>query len=299
MGIASGGIWTMIKLSKGIEPGQISREIASLVKKHMKNEPENKLSFLLQPLSDIHFNADYSSDDIRKAHLPALYGLMGISLFILIIGVVNFINLSTAQLIQRVKEIGIRKVLGSNRANLVFQFLTETAIIVFFAVCVAVIAVKPLLAAFHDLIPPEVSFTFFNIHTLLFLLSIIIATSLFAGFYPARMLAGQEPIAGLKGQIALGMGKKWLLRKTLIVFQFSISLVFIICTLIMGSQVRFMLNSDSGLNTGGVVDLFPRAENSNKLRAFEQKLKQIPGIEKVALQVMIPTGWRQGLKKLH
>ena len=106
----------------------------------------------LQPLSDIHFTTEFQGgddgDDFRKAYMPTLYVLMGVALFILIIAVVNFINLSTAQSIQRVKEIGVRKVMGSNKRNIMFQFLTETFVLTFFAVMYFVLLVNPMLVSF-------------------------------------------------------------------------------------------------------------------------------------------------------
>ena len=111
----------------------------------------------LQPLNDIHFTSDFhrgdDGDNFRKAYLPALYALMGVALFILIIAAVNFINLSTAQSIQRVKEIGVRKVLGSGKRNIVFQFLTETFLLTLCAVSVSLLLVKPMLYVFKDYTP--------------------------------------------------------------------------------------------------------------------------------------------------
>jgi len=113
-----------LKLAPGTTPQQVNSQLASLMKTH--GEPETKLGLWLEPLSAIHYDANIIENPIRTAHLPTLYGLAGIALFILLLAIINFINLSTAQSIQRAKEVGVRKALGSNRSSLVFQFLTET-----------------------------------------------------------------------------------------------------------------------------------------------------------------------------
>ena len=117
----------------------------------------------LQPITDIHFTPEFHRGDdgdnqFRKAYRPVIYALMGAAIFILFIAAINFINLSTAQSIRRAKETGIRKVMGSSRTNLIFQFLTETFILTVMAVCIAVLLVRPVLSFFSDYIPDGVVF---------------------------------------------------------------------------------------------------------------------------------------------
>ncbi|HSZ84402.1 MAG TPA: ABC transporter permease [Puia sp.] len=285
----SAGMWCMIKLSKNSTAFQIKSQLKDFVKRHLPGNPD-KLEFLLQPLSDIHFNADYSHDDIRKADLPTIRFLIGIALFILILAIVNFINLSTAQSIQRIKEIGVRKVLGSSRANLIFQFLTETFVVSFFAVCIAMLMVAPLLSFFQDFIPPRLSFQFFNKETLLFLLMLILVIPLLAGLYPAKVLSSYIPALSLKGDGCQSVGKKWLMRKGLVIFQFTISLIFIIGTLVISKQINFVLHADYGLKTNAILDVFITKGNS-KWKVLKEKIKELPEVKKVILQGTAPTGW--------
>ena len=152
---------TFVKLSKGVTPAQINARLTAFIKSHV-DLSHGKLNMYLQPLNDIHFTPDYrrgdDGDDFRKAYLPTLYVLMGVALFILMIAVVNFINLSTAQSIQRVKEIGVRKVMGSNKGNIMFQFIIETFVLTFFAVLLSLVLVNPMLYLFKDFIPEQISF---------------------------------------------------------------------------------------------------------------------------------------------
>ena len=152
--------WTFAKLRDGTSAARVNKQMAALVRTHA--DPQVKLALWLEPLSAIHFNGDVIENTIRTAHLPSLYALMGIALFILTLGIINFINLSTAQSIERSKEVGVRKVLGSNRSGLVFQFLTESFVLVLFAVLLAAVMVNSLVVdvqvALHLSVP-------FSIHT--------------------------------------------------------------------------------------------------------------------------------------
>ena len=254
------GMWNeetqaFVKLGNGVTKAQVERQLAILGKKHLIERGGSKDSLLLQPLAGIHFNAAYGDAYSRKASLPTLYVLMGIAVFILLIAAINFINLSTAQSIRRVKEIGIRKVLGSSRAGLILQFLTETLLLTCAAVGISMLLVNPILSIFHSFVPEGLSFHVTDTATLLFLASIILITSLLAGFYPARVLSSFLPVISLKGEGSPTFNQKSYLRKTLIVFQFTIALVFIIGTWIIGDQIHFMLNQDMGFTKTAIINI--------------------------------------------
>jgi ABC-type lipoprotein release transport system permease subunit len=250
----------------------------------------------LQPITDIHFTPEFHRGDdgdnqFRKAYRPVIYALMGAALFILFIAAINFINLTTAQSIRRAKETGIRKVMGSRRSHLIFQFLTETFILTTMALVIAVLLVRPVLSFFSEYIPNGVVFAM-NGKNLSFLLSVLILTTLLAGFYPAFVLSGFKPVQSLAGTGAKSVHGKGYLRKSLIVFQFSISLLFIIAALVIGSQIRFMRNADKGFSTDAVVNI-PRIwrDQSDKIKGLAETIKHIPGVDKVILQAFAPMGF--------
>jgi putative ABC transport system permease protein len=285
-------IWTIVKLSKNVTEPQIARQLDALATRNIHEAPDGKLHFLLQPLSDIHFNSDYSRDDIRKAHLPTMYVLMGISVFILLLAIINFINLSTAQFIHRIKEVGVRKVLGSSRLNLAFQFLAETFVISFFAICLAELIVNPALIFFKDYIPSGVKFHPLNRDSLTFILLLTLFTSLLAGIYPAKVLSSYPPVLSLKGSEGQAGGSRWLLRKGLIVFQFSISLLFIVGAIVTGRQISYMLNTDFGFKTNAILAVETNwRDSTSKVQALKQEIEQLPVVEKVVLQGNPPIGW--------
>src|SRR5262249_40429147 len=142
---------------KGVTAAQVERQFPAFIKRHFNLNPGQTARLSLQPLADIHFNEAYR-DNTRKAHLPTLYALMGIAVFILLLAVINFINLSTAQSLQRTKEVGIRKVLGSRRKNLIFQFLGETFVLTVLAVTLSLFITMPVVNLLRDYMPPGFSF---------------------------------------------------------------------------------------------------------------------------------------------
>ena len=291
--------WVFVKLSKNAIPTKISNQIASIIKSHA--DQKMKLSPWLEPLSDIHFNADVIENPTRTAHLPTLYGLMGIALFILTLAIINFINLSTAQSIRRAKEVGVRKVLGSSRTGLVFQFLTETLMLTFFAVLLAIALVNPVLTAFHSFIPPGLNFHFFDDYTIWFVVLVTIITALLAGLYPAKVLSSYLPALSLKGAGAQIGGEKWMLRKGLIVFQFIVSLVFVIGAIVMADQLNYTRNKDLGFATNAIITIeTPRGDSLSKIKVAAEKIKQLAGVNRVALAWATPgdaRGMRVKFKK--
>jgi len=287
-----------VKLAKGVSAAQVNNRFASYIKEHVKLDGRgSKLSMYLQPLSEIHFTTEFhrgdDGDGFRKAYMPVLYTLIGVALFILIIAVVNFINLSTAQSIQRAKEIGVRKVMGSNKRNIMLQFLTETWVLTSIAVILSILLVNPALYLFKDYIPEGVAFHLSNASTLIFLVVVTLLTSLLAGFYPAKVLASYLPVLTLKGGPVQHGTAKVGLRKALIVFQFSISLVFIIGAIVIGKQINFMNTANKGFNTDNIITINNWGDKDQKLKVLAQEVAQIKGVEKVILQNNAPMGFAQ------
>ena len=262
----------MIKLAKGVKPSQIDAQFIAFAKRHYGPQPA--FSARLKSLSGIHFHQEYGGAG-RKASLPVLYTLMAVAGFILILAIVNFVNLSTAQSMQRAREIGVRKVLGGSRSGIAGQFFTETLLVTVAAVGLAMLAVKPVFSVFADLIPGGVHFLVDGA-TLLFLLLVTAVTTSLAGFYPAKVLGNYQPTVTLKGITAVPGGGKGTLRRGLIVFQFAISLLFIIASLVIGSQLRYVLHADLGFKKDAIITLGPpRANNTLGMIAFASDVKRI------------------------
>lgn len=298
--LQSWGMWDYnsqgyVKLANGVTPAVIEKRFEQFVKAHVKVEEGSKVQLKLQPLSDVHFNNLYQDSYSRQAHLPTLYGLMGVAVFILIIAAINFINLSTAQSLRRAKEVGVRKVLGSSKANLTIQFLVETFLLTAAALIIAVVATGPIISVFHSFIPQGVALHLFSSRVLMFLGCTLILTSLLAGFYPARVLSSYLPALSLKGHGAPQVNGKGYLRKTLIVFQFTVSLLFIIGTLVVGSQIRFILNKDLGFDKDAIITIHTDwTTTADQLSVFYNKVKEISNIKLVSRHHETPSAQRHG-----
>ena len=282
-----------VMLDKGVTPEQINARFAAFVKNiHLKH---GSIKMYLQPLTSAHFaewfHIEDDGDDWRKPYLPTLYVLMGVAAFILLLASINFINLSTAQSIQRAREVGVRKVLGSRRVNIMSQFLVETLMLTLLAAIASMTLVRPVLRLFKDYVPPGVEYHPFSWLNLGVVLAVVSLTTLLAGFYPARVLASYLPALALKG---IAQKPRPTLRRGLIVFQFVVSLVFIIGSIVITKQIRFMQTTDKGFNTDAIITLNHWGPPpQDELRVLAQQLKAIPGVDKVLLQGNAPMGFAQ------
>lgn len=283
-----------VKLKQGTRPEQLNAQFAGLRKKYVKKEDQSKddTKHFLQSLSSIHFESDYGSfDNLRQAHKPTLYGLLAVALFLLLLGCINFINLTTAQATQRAKEVGIRKTLGSGKKQLISQFLSETFLLTLSATVLSIALVPWLLKIFGDFIPPEINFQSLNQwHVWTFLLLLVLIMTVLSGFYPALVLTKFKPVTVLKNQLHTNtaQGRKAWFRKTLTVTQFVIAQFLVIATLVVGKQVNFSLNKDLGYKKDAIVSFrtpwnFFSDKADNRRFALLEKIKAIPEVAKAGL----------------
>lgn len=283
---------TLIKIKPHSDPAQIGTQVAAVVPSY-NSDPTGQLhniiqiQLVLQPLADIHFNGDYSHDGLRKAQRPALYGLMGIAAFILLLAIVNFINLSTAHSLRRAKEIGVRKVLGGSKNQLTIRFLTETALTTTLAALLGMALVKPVLHLFRSYLFEGIQFHPLSSQTLLFTSTVIVVTTLLAGFYPARVLASYNPATTLKKDPRDQHG---LIRKGLIVVQFVISGIFIIGSITAGRQIHYMLDADMGFATDAVITVKAFSATPAQLHQFAHEARQLPTVKEGTIQSYAPAG---------
>lgn len=288
-----------VKLKKDVEPANLVNQLKALREKYRERgvgDEEDQIVHALQPLYDIHFNSEYGSIGGRIAHRPTLYGLIAVAIFLLVLGCINFINLSTAQASTRAKEIGIRKTLGSGRRQLVSQFLAETFLLTLLATLLSVAMVPWLLHVFSDFIPPQIGFSSINsIHVWLFLAGLLLLVTLIAGIYPAWVLTRFKPVTVLKNQLHSenGRSRKAWLRKTLTVTQFVIAQFLLIATLVVVKQIHFSLNKDLGYTQDAIVSIstpnnpFKQPETDRRL-ALLNDLQQVHEIELISLAGVAP-----------
>ncbi|HEY9006112.1 MAG TPA: ABC transporter permease [Ohtaekwangia sp.] len=292
-----------VKVSAGTSQEALLEQMPLLAKQYKEKSGWGANLFDVQPLSDLHFNADtgiFDFDNSVPAHLPTLITLLGVAFLLLVIGAINFINLETAQAVHRAKEVGVRKVLGSTRARLILQFLCEGLMLTLIAMVVAMPFTELGLILFSEFIPKGVTL---NIGRLIpFLLGIIAFIGILASAYPAFVLSSFIPALALKNQASLGnsASRSAFLRKTLIVFQFTFAQVLIIGTLMIGTQIHYLLNKDMGFKKDAIVYFHtPWWENHNKTMALFQSLKNIPEISEISLSESPPaySGWSSSVIK--
>lgn len=253
-------------------------------------------TFNAQPLSDLHYNSETGVFDYSRspAHLPTLTILIVVAALLLIIGAINFINLETAQAVRRAKEVGVRKTLGSSRTALISQFLYQSFIITVIAIVIALPLTELALSVFSDFVPAGVTLSLKQVAP--FLIGIVVAIGLLAGMYPAFIMSSFLPALALKNQAhaTSGTSRSAFLRKTLIVFQFSIAQVLIIFTLAVGWQINYMLNKDIGFKKDAVVYIYtPWHEKASKIDVFKNELTQLSEITDLCLSESPPSanGW--------
>jgi len=277
-----------IKLSPGMSATAVATHVTKLVAKYYKEKNANvTTTYLLQPLSDIHFNSAYTNFNGHIGSKPTLYGLLAIAAFLLLLAAINFINLTTAQASQRAKEIGVRKTLGSSKKQLMLQFLSETFLLTLAAALLSLALTPLLLKIFSGFIPQGLHFNLFQQPgIILFLLVLVIVVCSLAGFYPAVVLSSFNPILVLKKNI---FGSKTSgsasLRKTLTVAQFVIAQIFIIATIIVGRQIHYELTADMGFKKDAILYFGTNYNDpvGNRKFILRDKVAALPGVAMVSL----------------
>lgn len=295
-----GGFHTYVLLKPGTDIKKIESRLPAMVEKYMGPQIQtqmglsleqfrtkgNQLGFALQRLTDIHLNSNTSNEFEPGGNRSYVYIFSGVAIFMLIVACINFINLSTAGASRRAKEVGVRKVAGSGRSQLIKQFLSESVLITLFALAVAFILVKISLPAFNHIAGKELSFT---IVPVLVFVGLGLIVGVIAGIYPAFYISSFKPIHVLKGKIATG-NKTFGLRSGLVVFQFFISVALIIGTIVVYQQMKFIQNKDLGYNKEQLITVPNSYLLGNKEQVFKQELLQDPRITGATVSFYKPAG---------
>lgn len=269
--------FTLLQPNQNIS--QIEQEINGFVKKYRPPASKNIHHYKLQSLSDIHFNAKYSGG--INANMLWIFSLIGF--FLIIIASINFINISTAQSVNRSKEVGIRKVLGSHKSTLFWQFMTETFIITLLALVFGVILSILVLPYFNTIFNLELSTSgLLNYQFLGFVSLLLFGISALAGSYPGILMSKIKPILALKGKLTQQDSGGLMTRKVLVVTQFVISIVLIIGTIVINKQIKYAVNSDLGFDKSGIVRVgLPSVLETVKLEGLKNRITESIGVEKI------------------
>lgn len=241
------------------------------------------------PLTDIHLKSDKSYEIEPNGNITYVYIFSVIAVLIVLIACVNFMNLSTARSANRAKEVGIRKVAGSTRANLIFQFLMESILMAFFSLVLAIGIAALLLPTFNQIAGKQMTVgTLFSSWFLPVIAALVFIVGFLAGSYPAFYLSSFQPIMVLKGKIASGFKSSWL-RSSLVVFQFSISIILIIGTIVIYNQLSFIRNRKIGFNREQVLVLHNTYSLSDNIETFRDEMLKLSGVTNCTISGDIPS----------
>lgn len=289
------GSQSFVLLKDGITQETVENALLAISKKYYSPKDAVTFQFKLQPLSDIHFNAKLGGYMEKKN----LWALAFIGIFLIVTACVNFINLATAQALSRSKEIGVRKVLGSRKSQLFWQFIAETALITGFAVIIALTLSIIVLPYVNELFSAQLSISILSDGLLIgFLGGLFLMVTFLSGSYPGLILAGFQPIMALKGKLSQNNAAGFTLRRGLVVTQFAISQILIIGTIVMVNQMRFSQKSDLGFKKDAVV-MLPVPDNSiSKMSTLRARISQLPGVENTTFCLAAPASESENSTKV-
>ncbi|MDJ1473183.1 ABC transporter permease [Xanthocytophaga flava] len=284
-----GGVYSdlqcFVLLKPGVTEATVEKALPGMSKKYYKGKDATGFQFRLQPIADIHFNPNMDGYVEKKN----LWALAWIGVFLIITACVNFVNLATAQALNRSKEVGVRKVLGSQPAQLFWQFISETALISFVAILIAYLLANLALPYINGLFESQLSINLFqDIYLSVFLFILLGVVIFLSGSYPGLVLAGFQPILALKGKISQKHVGGFSLRRILVVSQFAISQALIIGTIVIANQMRYSKESDLGFTKESVVMLPVPVSDKVKMNTLRTRLSEVSGVNNVSFCFQAP-----------
>jgi putative ABC transport system permease protein len=281
-----------VLLKKDVAIAELTTPMTKFVKKYYDGKSSGKEGHTFQALSEIHHDDRYGNFADRTAPYKELIGLSIIGLFLLLTACINFVNLATAQAVSRSKEVGVRKVMGSQRKQLIWQFLSETSLITFIALLFACVLTELALPGMENLFGADISFSLFG-HPIifLFLFSMLLIVSFLAGLYPALVMSGFSPALAIKNKVSTTNSGGVGLRKTLVVVQFAITAILIVSTLIVMKQMDYIRSKSLGYDTKAVALAYMPTDSLSLLRFnnFKAQLLTKPGIKSVSFCSAAPS----------
>ena len=285
----SNSFYTYFLLQDNADPEALEDKLQALIKKYSKGKGWDSAEHYLQPLTRIHLYSNINFEIAPNSNIKYIYLFSSIAILILFIACINYINLATARSAKRSKEVGLRKVVGANRPQLFRQFLGESTLITFISLLLTLGLIALSLPAFNKFVERNITFNPINNPGLLIgILITFAAVALLAGGYPAAYISKFRPISALKNSSDRGK-KSVFVRNSLVVFQFVISILLILSTVVVRSQLQFIQNREMGYNREHIVVLRPRDTNLRRqIDIFKAELKGNPGILNVSTSTSLP-----------
>lgn len=281
----SNSVFAYALLSEEVDHPALKAKIDTLTKELYSH---GTYEFLLQPLSDVHLRSSFEIDVYGHSEPTDQYIriFMLIAIFILLISVINYVNLSTARSTIRAREVGVRKVFGARRAQLIRQFMGESFFLCLLSYLIAMLLVEAALPSFNAFTGKEVNVDYSDARFLFGVIAILVFTGILSGSYPAFLLSSYIPVRTLKGDIKSGPVS---FRRVLVILQFSIAILMIICTGMVYRQLTFIQNRNLGIDTEQII-YFPFMDKvEEKFQLFKGELNKFPGVKGVTYSQSLPT----------
>ena len=282
------GTSTYIKLRGDADRAAVEAKIRDFMKPFMEGAPDDfRVELALQPFGEQYLYSSFENGVPSTGRIVYVRLFTGVGIFILLIACINFMNLATARSVKRAKEVGIRKVVGSSRILLTFQFIGEAVLLTSFAVLGALIIVGLAMTPFNMLTAKDMSLPFDEPLFILMLIGLVLVTGVIAGSYPALLLSSLQPVKTLKGSYSF-TSAAGLLRRGLVVFQFVLSLVLLIATLVISQQMNFMQNKNLGYDKENIIYIPIEGNLIEKYSLFREEASRMPGIKVVDRSSQFP-----------
>jgi putative ABC transport system permease protein len=289
----SNNMFTYVQLNSSVDPSQLQKRFPAFMDKYLGEyyaASGFKMGLTIKPLSEIYFATD-AFDKAKHGNKKMVYVFMSIAILILVIACINFINLATARATDRSKEVGLRKVLGAVRKQLVVQFILESVLYAAIACLLSIGLLQLLMPSYSNLLGYQLPSYWANPWVYVFIIGVIIVVGLLAGSYPALMLSSFSPIDSLKGKLKRGKGGAFF-RKTLVVFQFGISVLLIVSVVVIMSQMNYVRNADLGFNKEqSMIVGFDNTDISSHKLQFKNELLNISAVKNVSMMSGEPGGF--------
>jgi putative ABC transport system permease protein len=270
-----------VLLKEGQKVTDLMGPKAAFLKKYYVVPGVGKEDLYFQPLSEIHKDKNYGNFSRKSTGMKEIWGLAVIGVFLMLTACINFVNLATAQAVSRSKEVGVRKVMGSRRIDLMLQFLTETLTLTFFALLLACVVTEATLPSLAALFKEKLSFSLLQQPMILmFMLVLVVFVGFLSGFYPAMVLSGLRPAQAIKNNLGIANTSGAAIRKVLVVVQFAITVILITGTLVVVKQMQFMREKPLGFNASAIALPTVPGDSLSVLKydILKTRIVNIPGV---------------------
>lgn len=280
-------VFTYVLLKPGVSVENVQAKLPAFVEKHVGKEHWYTLH--LQPLTDIRLYSNLRAELEPNGDIAYVYIFSAIAVFILLIACINFMNLATAQSAQRTKEVGMRKVVGAVRAELIKQFLIESICLSLLALIIACILIEASLPLLNSIVNKQIEIDYANnLSFVAMMLGLALVTGVGAGCYPAFFLSASRPIESLMSKTSGGGKAAIILRQGLVIFQFAISVILVVCTTVVYYQMQFVRNKNLGFDRDVIIVAPLNDQIRNSYRSAKQALLQYPNLQAMTATEQVP-----------